>query len=315
MASWITKLDASIRRIVRLGMEERTIINTPEHQLIPLDEVTLSVYEWGREFRGRQPTLVLLHATGFHARCWDQVIAGLPDRHIVAIDQRGHGRSSNTPFTSWNCFADDLKACLQKLGIQGAIGVGHSMGGFATLAAAIDVPELFYQLCLVDPVIMQPEYYHVEESDNVSESPGDSVSKRRNHFASAQAMYDSYLNRLPFSLFTPEAFWDYCQYGVEAAAGGGVQLACAPEFEARIYGAVLTGRGVFEQLKQVQVPVLVLRAMQPTRREDLLDFRYSPTWDGLAQSLPYGRDVLMEDITHFMPMQNPKLIAAILQEL
>ena len=33
-------------------------------------------FEWG--VAGGGPSILLLHATGFHARCWDQVVAAFP---------------------------------------------------------------------------------------------------------------------------------------------------------------------------------------------------------------------------------------------
>ena len=100
---------------------------SPKEQLIRFPDVDLCVFEWGKP--GGQQVL-LVHATGFHARCWDQVVAKLPrDWHIYAVDMRGHGRSSNSePFT-WAQFGDDLIRVSQALELKDAIGVGHSMGG------------------------------------------------------------------------------------------------------------------------------------------------------------------------------------------
>lgn len=63
--------------------------------------LNLACWEWRAELRGHGPTLLLVHATGFHGRVWDQVIARLPGRHVLAIEQRGHGRSQSAYFTNW----------------------------------------------------------------------------------------------------------------------------------------------------------------------------------------------------------------------
>ena len=52
----------------------------------------------------------MVHATGFHGRVWDQVIHHLPGRHVIAVEQRGHGRSSGTGFDSWADFGRDQAA-------------------------------------------------------------------------------------------------------------------------------------------------------------------------------------------------------------
>lgn len=59
--------------------------------------------------------VLLVHATGYHARLWDGVIDAMPRSvRCVAIDQRGHGASdkpapSSKPWTdSWCAFCSFL---------------------------------------------------------------------------------------------------------------------------------------------------------------------------------------------------------------
>ena len=65
-------------------------------------------FEWGE--RGEGASLLLLHATGFHARVWDQVVAALPaGTHVIAPDHRGHGRSYRpATLADWAATADVL---------------------------------------------------------------------------------------------------------------------------------------------------------------------------------------------------------------
>ena len=67
----------------------------------------LCYFEWGPS---DAPPVLLIHATGFHARCWDEVVRALPeDLRIVAVDMRGHGRSEKTgPMTDWTVPAKDI---------------------------------------------------------------------------------------------------------------------------------------------------------------------------------------------------------------
>src|SRR5262249_39634626 len=100
----------------------------------------LAVFDWP----GVGTPVLFVHATGFHARCWDQVIRQLPGRHCLAVDVRGHGRSEKAPLPyDWLEMSVDLRELLQGLGIAGALGVGHSMGGFLVAAAAGARPALF----------------------------------------------------------------------------------------------------------------------------------------------------------------------------
>jgi pimeloyl-ACP methyl ester carboxylesterase len=65
-----------------------------------------------------------------------------PRAHVPAPTQRGHGRS-DTPSPQmpgaydWRALGDDLAAVLRTLGVSGALGVGHSSGGYAMAHVAV----------------------------------------------------------------------------------------------------------------------------------------------------------------------------------
>src|ERR1700716_462068 len=128
----------------------------PKQTRISVNGVDLAVWEWG----GVDPPVLFCHATGFHARCWDQIIAGLPGRHCLALDFRGHGRSSKPPAPySWRTFGEDLAALVDRLALRGIPRVGHLMGAHALALAAALRPGVFSSLLLVDPVIQMKSRY------------------------------------------------------------------------------------------------------------------------------------------------------------
>jgi len=278
--------------------------------------VTLAAFEWHPELRGRGPTLVFTHATGFHARCWDEVIRRLGARHVIAVDQRGHGRSDKNPFESWQTFGLDLLALLTALDVDHAVGIGHSMGGHATVLAAAAEPVLFDRLVLIDPVIMAPHYYRDHDPIPGKRGAGEHPTiRRRNRFASVEAMIERFADRTPYSLFTRRALRDYCRYGLlPAPDGDGLVLACPPQFEASVYVSARSNPGIYESVRRVTAPVTLIRAMQPRSAADLADFAYSPTYPQLAGEFRSAVDHYLPERTHFLPMQDPdktvELIAA-----
>ena len=123
---------------------------SPKQMTLNLPDVDLCVFEWG--VPGGQQVL-LVHATGFHARCWDQIVAGLPeDWHIFAVDMRGHGRSGNVPPYKWPQFGSDLLHVCEMLGLKDAIGVGHSMGGHGALTLAMGLKDRFRSVSAFSPI-------------------------------------------------------------------------------------------------------------------------------------------------------------------
>lgn len=277
----------------------------PAEQAAVLNGVSLHWFEWGAP--GPEPSIILIHATGFHARCWDQVVKALPDRHVLALDMRGHGRSGKTPPFSWDSYGNDLLAWLAYLGLEGTIAVGHSMGGYALADAAASGGPFFERLLLIDPVILPPELYAARATgpQDPSEHP---TSKRKNHWENWRAMEARFADRLPFKRWKPAVLADYCRYGVLPDGQGAFVLACPPEVEASIYlGSA--GRDLYSRLPRVTQPVTVLRAPPRVGPRDVMDFSASPTWPELAGAFPQGRDVVLAEHSHFIPMEAPELTA------
>ncbi len=265
------------------------------------DGVELQLYEWP----GDGPAIFLAHATGFHARCWDQVVAHLPGRHVYAIDMRGHGRSEKPePPYPWAAFGRDVAAVARSLGLTGAIGVGHSKGGFAVTMAAGLAPGAFASLVLVDPVIMEREVY-----GTMPAMTEHFAARRRDRWSSPGEMFERFRERPPFSLWQPEVLRDYCNYGLlPAEDGDGYVLACPPRIEAAVYAGSSGAAEVYDAIQTIDVPVTILRARE-REGEGPMDMNSSPTTPRLASYFRNARDVPLPHLSHFIPMQEPALVA------
>jgi lipase len=294
------------------------MLDQPELFYIDANGERIAVFEWGRKFRGTKATLVLIHATGFHARCWDQVISLLGNRHIIAVDQRGHGRSSGSDYGSWKDFGKDISAVIAQLQLDDSVAVGHSMGGYVAVSAAAAVahsqPSLFRNLILIDPVIVDPIHY--QETVPTAEERAPSIAamgRRRNQFDSAQQMIDRFSSREPYSLFTSAALRDYCTYGLlPAPDGNGLVLACDPFFEASIYITLASDRHILDDVAKVDAPVLVVRAKLSPNPSQHQDFTFSPTWPELASHFSNAIDKHLPEHSHFVPMEDPLLVAELI---
>lgn len=283
---------------------------------VPVAGTVLVAYEWHPGARDAGDTIVLAHATGFHARCWDEVVARLGVRRVVAVDQRGHGASEGALPVHWRQFGEDLAALVRALDLGPVLGVGHSMGGHALVEAAALEPARFRRLVLIDPVIARPDLYALAGDAAGGRMPGEHPTvRRRIRFASPDEMCARFAERPPFDAWDARVLRDYCTYGARPdPAGDGWVLACRPEFEAEIYMTSRGNGGIHERVRAVQAPVLVIRAMEPPSDRDLADFRYSPTWPGLAAAFPHGRDLHLANRTHFLPMEDPALVAQLILE-
>ena len=274
------------------------------------DGYDLCVFEWP----GERPAVFFAHATGFHARCWDQVVARLPGRQCYAIDFRGHGRSARPePPYVWRHFGEDVRAVAEQLGMKDALGVGHSKGGHAVTFAAAHRPETFAGLLLCDPVIMPPAAY---DAFRPPEAGGEHfAARRRNEWASADEMYGRFKDREPFSRWDPAVLMDYCDYGLVRAEEG-YELACPPEVEADVY-ANAAGTNIYREIAAIEIPVRVVRARprEIAPGEMPRDMSASPTAPDLVSRFRNATDYAMPEATHFFPMEDPGLVARHIEEM
>jgi pimeloyl-ACP methyl ester carboxylesterase len=278
----------------------------PEDFRLDIGDIELSGSEWP----GSGDPILLLHATGFHRRCWNEVVKLLPGRHIYAVDLRFHGDSGNKGRVDWGVMAEDIRLLILQLDLSNVVGVGHSIGGHLIARAAARMPERFRHLVLVDPVILSPERYAgfqaFADGIDAAQHP---VSRRKNQWRDAQEMYDRFVDRPPFNTWQPAVLRDYCDYALNPAGEDALrQLACDPLHEASIYLNQKGNEIVFEELSRIVAPVTLLRALpgDPAR----VDLSTSPTWPGLAAALPNCEEVYLPHLNHFIPMQDPALVAS-----
>jgi len=105
-------------------------------------------------WRPGRPPVVLLHGLGTDRRSWlYQVPALCPRLPVIAVDLRGHGRSS-APDGAWTMadLARDVVRLLRHLGAERAHLVGLAMGGMVAQQFALDYPYATASLVLADSV-------------------------------------------------------------------------------------------------------------------------------------------------------------------
>lgn len=284
-------------------------MHEPREFRVDIGDVELAVVEW----TGESDPILLLHATGFHSRCWNQVVKRLPNCHIYAVDLRFHGGSGATGEVDWNTLAEDIHILIAQLNLTNVVGVGHSIGGHLIARAAARAPERFKHLVLIDPVIMSPQDYEkLHEYTQGIDAKDHPVSRRKNQWRDADEMYQRFKARAPFDTWQPEVLRDYCDYALRPADNDALrQLACDPINEASFYLNQRGSESIHHELPKITTPVTLLRA--PPGGNALSDLSTSPTWPELAGALPDCKEVFLPELNHFIPMQDPALVAKCIQ--
>jgi pimeloyl-ACP methyl ester carboxylesterase len=127
----------------------------PRRQYFIHDGLKLHYWEWGDV---REETFVFVHGIRDQGRSWETFIAelitrGLPIKHAVALDLRGHG-DSEWPSTSRGYqhedFLSDLAGLVKHLDKEALTIIGHSLGGSMCLLYAAAFPEKVKRLVLLE---------------------------------------------------------------------------------------------------------------------------------------------------------------------
>src|SRR5437867_2567398 len=103
--------------------------------------------EWPRD---NAPALVLLHGITSQVGAWSDLAERLREHRIIALDQRGHGRSDRAEDYSTERLVGDLAAFVDARGLRRFALGGHSMGGRVAYLYAAQEPSRVRRLVVSD---------------------------------------------------------------------------------------------------------------------------------------------------------------------
>jgi pimeloyl-ACP methyl ester carboxylesterase len=100
---------------------------------------------------GKGNPVVLIHGYLESLEIWNGFSEKLARRYrVISVDLPGHGQSGiYSSMNTMAVMADAVKAVLDHLSIGRAVIIGHSMGGYVTLAMADIFPEVITGFCLL----------------------------------------------------------------------------------------------------------------------------------------------------------------------
>jgi 3-oxoadipate enol-lactonase len=117
---------------------------------MPRGELNGWTYSYTDE--GSGPALLFNHGLQMDRTMWDEQVDAFKDSYrCVAIDAPGHGDSAPVPMgIDFYEYGDMLTGVADQLGIESAVWIGQSMGGFINIRLALTHPERVKGLVLID---------------------------------------------------------------------------------------------------------------------------------------------------------------------
>jgi len=163
--------------------------------VVEVDGCPIHFLAWGQPDRRG---LVFVHGGGAHAHWWTPVAATFAGEfRVVAIDLSGHGDSGHREAYELEQWTDEVVAVAGSAGIDGVPTViGHSMGGFVTIATAARHGDQVDGVIICDSPVAEvdPEIsaYHLRQAFGRPRTYGD-IDDAVAHFRTVPAQ-DHYLD-------------------------------------------------------------------------------------------------------------------------
>jgi len=232
--------------------------------------------------------VLLLHAWLDSLGCFDQTMAALPERiRAFAFDQRGHGDAAK-PADGYGLrdFAGDVGAFMDAVGLDAAVLVGASSGGYVAQRFAVDEPGRTLGLALLgSPRSLRGPRPWFADVMATLEDPIDAAFVRE-------------LNEGMVGREVPERV---------------IETLC----EANLKVPARVWRDAFEGLLAAEPPLDTGRISAPTlivwgARDSLLP---RADQEMMASEIPCGRLVTYADVGHLPLIEAPERVAADLTKL
>jgi len=271
---------------------------------LPSRGLRLHYRDWG----GHGSPLVLLHGLSSNSRIWDWTAPILARHfHVIALDQRSHGLSDQTP--DGYGFADvtaDLASFLEAVGIEQPVVVGHSWGASVALTYATAGPGNARAIVLVDGGVIDISGLGSWEDAEprmrppaIDGTPVESFVGFMRRWPQLQGLWSDDLRDMVLANF--------------AVRDGRIYRPLTISNHMKIARAIYH-LNPSEVLPHVDCPILVIscrqepgndegRAWQAARQEAI---------DKVAQLVPAAHVVVMEDTIHDVPIQRPLELAEVI---
>lgn len=191
-----------------------------------------------------KPLIHFAHANGVPSQVYQKFFDALSDAFDV-IYLPFIGTNQRYPVDNhWQSMSDQvIDSIVQKAQGRKVIGLGHSLGAVLTFKAALQRPELFEQVIMLDPpLIMGKQSFalHIAKSlrlkavDNMS--PAALSLRRRDHWDSRKQAAELLRPKGFYQDFDQQCFDDYIQYALtEDHVRGGVELTIPKMVEVDIF--------------------------------------------------------------------------------
>ena len=249
------------------------------------------------ERRGKGSSIVLIHGIPTHGYLWRDVASRLASsgHEVITIDLLGYGASDKPEDEDLGIAAQARRVvgALERLGWSGGAVVGHDIGGGVAQLMAIDNPRLVRRLVLVDSIAYdsfpEPGIARLKDPvwDQILGAPD---------FDLAKGLFKGFKRGMTHTERVTEELIANYERPFRGVYGRRAYLRAARALRTE----ELASRSA--EVEKLTTPTLLLWG-----REDI--FQPLGYAERLAAAMPNARLHVVEDAGHFLPEDEPRLVA------
>jgi pimeloyl-ACP methyl ester carboxylesterase len=259
-----------------------------------------------------KPIINLAVANGFPAETYTRALQPLmANYHVVSLHARPlWGDADPADLKRWTQLSDDLLNQLDELTDQPVIGIGHSVGGVATIHAAIKRPEKFSRLILIEPTMLSPFLlFPLWLIRSVGRTPRfgliDGALRRRDTWANVEEAFEYFKEKRLFARWPQDVLRAYAESITAPAGDGTLTLSWPREWEAQIYRTMPTD--VWPLPRKIKQPFLLMHG-------ELSD-TFGPMSARVFRLLrPDTRMITIKGAGHLVPQEKPDEVGKVIAE-
>ncbi len=263
------------------------------------------------DFGGSGAPILFAHANGYPPACYLPLLSKIRAQgRVTAIRQRPLWENeSPQTLRDWIPLSRDLLRFIEERFETPVIAIGHSVGGVATLRAALLAPEKFRAVILLDPVLFPPRFIRFFQLMRLLKMeervhPLVAAAKhRRRHFEDLERVFRGYRRKSVFRYFSDDALRAYIKGITCPSKEGGYELCYTPEWETRIYvTGIWRDMDIWRALPKLVPPLLILRGAET-------DTFWERTAALVQKRLPSAEIRSIPRATHLVPLEQPERCA------
>lgn len=264
------------------------------------------------------PVMNIALANGFVPQTYLPIARHFAETHrVISLPPRALWGDGAPPDVSeggdWRILAYDLLAAFQTFDLHDVIAVGHSFGGVASMMAALQQPDRFKALILLDPTLLP---HHVLKLMDDARAKGESgahqlaevARNRLSVFVSVDAAFEWFRSKSLFAGWSDELVRFYAEYGTVERDDGKRSLTWSPLWEAYYFSTVATDMwDDVPRLNALDIPILIVAGSEsdtflPTSATEVRDL------------VPKATHRTIDGHGHLFPQTAPDATAQLIQD-